>query len=125
MDYLPNNYTFSLKPSFIKKDFFNFEEFSELKDLVYDIINGSCMAMVMNDEILWNEYEINPITFSEKILQKTIREYLCNNINTLFIEMFNKNQNTQLYFYLYRENPLLIVVFFDIIKETFTLKFFK
>ncbi len=124
MDYLPNNYTFSLKPSFIEKDFFIFEELSELKDLVYDIINGSCMAMVINDEILWNEYDINPIPFSEKILQKIIREYLCNNINILF-NLFNKNQNTQLYFYLYRENPLLIVVFFDISKKTFTLKFFK
>ena len=91
MDYLPNNYTFSLKPSFIEKDFFNFEEFSELKDLVDDIINGSCMAMVMNDEIIWNEYEINPITFSEKILQKTIREYLCDNVETLFIEIFNNS----------------------------------
>jgi len=122
MDFLPYNNISISKPSFIEKDYFTI--LSEFKKVVNDIINGSCMAMAIGEEILWNEYD-NFLSYSEKIHQDIIRQHIASNLSFLFSEIYNKNENTQLYFYLYEENPLLIIAFFDANECSFTLKFFK
>ena len=122
MDFLPYNNISISKPSFIEKDYFTI--LSEFKEVVNDIVNGSCMAMAIGEEIIWNEYD-NFLSYSEKIHQDIIRKHIASNLSFLFSEIYNKNKNTQLYFYLYEENPLLIIAFFNAIERSFTLKFFK
>ena len=124
MENLPQiNKILSKKPLFIEKDYFKIDDFYELKDQILDIVNGSCMAMAIDDEVIWNEY--CPLNYKEKFLQNSVRDYICNNINSLFFEIFKKNKNTRLYFYLYEHEPLLIIVFYNAIDEDFIFKFFN
>ena len=118
MEFLPYTTTSIIKPDFIEKDYFT--ELSEFKELVNNIINGSCMAMVIGDEMLWNEYD-DFLSYTERIHQDITRNYLCNNLSILFDKITFK----QIYFYLYQEKPLLIIAFFNITEHSFTLKFFN
>ena len=105
MENLPQiNKILSKKPLFIEKDYFKIDDFYELKDQILDIVNGSCMAMAIDDEVIWNEY--CPLNYKEKFLQNSVRDYICNNIynnkNLFYLKYllnFYKKNYLFLYFY--------------------------
>jgi len=50
----------------------------QLKKIIFDCVQGSCYAIVINGEIIYNDYIINK-TPEEIIIQDNIRQHFANN----------------------------------------------
>ena len=122
MDFLPKITRIVQKPSFIENVNFDINSLDELEDVVADIIGGSCLSMVINEEIIWNEYD-KRLSYSEIFYQNSIRDSLSQNPKTLIYEILKKKQDTRVYFYMYKDDPLLIILFINDFE--YNLKFMK
>lgn len=112
MGYLPNITHIIQKPTFIENDFFTLKTLRKLNMVIKDIVSGSCMAMLINSDIIWNEFD-ESVTFNERFQQNSIREHITNNPDSLLYEIIKKNKDARVYFYLYKTNTLLITLFIE------------
>lgn len=114
------------KPTFIENDTFTMKTLDKLNEFIKDIVSGSCIAMLINSDIIWNDFD-ETVSYTERFHQIAIRDAVSNNPSSLIHEILKKHTDARVYFYLYRENTILITLFISKTNNEyeFHLKFMK
>jgi hypothetical protein len=96
--WLPKLDTPMSKPTFFEKTCYY--SFNEFKEQFLDCIGGSCLALVIDGEIIWNEYDTSK-SFKKKIQNASLRYTLLNNPSVIMeaheIDIYMYSRNSQRY----------------------------
>ncbi len=77
--------------------------YNELINNIHKYIKGDCWAIVVNDEIIYNQYDDNR-TCRERLMQRTFRQQIMDNIHeSLLIDFIKSNDDSVLDIYM--NNP--------------------
>jgi hypothetical protein len=74
----------------------NFCEFIE------DVLSGDTWALTVNEEVLFNYYNLEDKTYTQNVLDDVIRDKLIDNIHSsLFVQLFRKHKNAEIKIYMF------------------------
>jgi hypothetical protein len=86
-------------PSWITKniyainDMYNKEDYKLLNTILSDLIESDCHAVTVDNEIVYNGFDIENMSFIDSINEKLIRNRLISNIHSSLLIKIHRNKN--------------------------------
>lgn len=75
--------------------------YPKLLELIQDYVGADCWAFVVNNEILFNNYNDESKTFKQIIEEKIIRDKIIENPHSVLVEVNRRNVNTVIEIYMF------------------------
>ena len=103
----------SYKPTKINDDIKSTYNMNDLYEMIKEYVGADCWAMTVNDEILWNSYNENSMTFKDLILESSIRSIVIDNPHTLFCKIFHRRTPAKIVIYMFGSDSWGIIINYD------------
>ena len=115
---LPNiTHTVSLGEEDGIKEFYDIHidaNYSELTEAVKEYIEADCHAVVMDEEVVYNIYSTNNLSYRQRILEYTVRSQLMEDPHRhLFCPLLRQNKDFCIEIFMFQTNPWKIVIQFN------------
>ena len=99
-----------------------FTDYNEFKKQFIMCISGSCWALTVDYEPIWNDYDSSRC-YKNILIENSIRDSLINDPGNLLVYLNRSSKNHIIEIYMYQTDIEKYTI--DILNETYTFSFFK
>lgn len=107
-------------------DTYNKEDYKILNTILSDLIESDCHGVTVDNEVVYNGFDIEKMSFRESINEKLIRDRLISNIHSsLLIKIHRNKKDSIIRIFIFSENTWYIEAKYVHEYELYILKCFK
>jgi len=107
-------------------DIYNKEDYKILNTILSDLIQSDCHAVTVDNEVVYNGFNIEQMSFRESINEKLIRDILISNIHSsLLIKIHRNKKDSIIRIFMFSENTWYVEAKYVHEYELYILKCFK
>ena len=106
-----------------------FDERVLVQKIIEDTVGGDCLALTIaldgSQEIIFNNYKDENLSFKESIMNDIVRDTIIKNPHgNLLVHLYQHNLNAQIDIYMYRQYPFKIQIIYNQEEKIFTVRGF-